>query len=414
MPFQPINFANIAPIGKPWARNFADNLKQGMEMGALPQRLLREQQQEALANALKQNELNYAPRMSEENLTKIRQENEWNPKINAANVANTGANTAHTNMQTQWMPQLNQSLIANQGANTAHTNLQTKLMPGTTAAENAYKYASAQALGRPQTDMGQMVNDHQNIIKKHGAGSAPDLMFRGLMQQAQAKSAMTGASETEKAFQSIRDREDLLKNQNLSPEERQRVGGELAILKSREIQKTVPAAMWPQLQAGSVMQTLMDDINIKDATRYSGIIAKKQKGIDRAAGNENWRKYEDAENKMESLATNVRAFTKGSVTSKEMNRLLKFLDGNRLSLSPAEAEKLMKSAFSTLTKEHIKYVNNAGNLSDLLVPAQNKYAAPPAPASQSRPGASPGTAANPQMVNNYNQPPIVVPYGGKK
>ncbi len=52
MPFQPINFANIAPIGKPWARNFADNLRQGFEMGNLPQKLMGEREQQALMNAL--------------------------------------------------------------------------------------------------------------------------------------------------------------------------------------------------------------------------------------------------------------------------------------------------------------------------------------------------------------------------
>lgn len=52
MPFQPINFANIAPIGKPWARDFAENLKKGMETYNLPQKLLAEREQMALNNAL--------------------------------------------------------------------------------------------------------------------------------------------------------------------------------------------------------------------------------------------------------------------------------------------------------------------------------------------------------------------------
>jgi hypothetical protein len=51
MPFQPINFANIAPIGKPWARDFAENLKKGMETYNLPQKLLGEREHQALMNA---------------------------------------------------------------------------------------------------------------------------------------------------------------------------------------------------------------------------------------------------------------------------------------------------------------------------------------------------------------------------
>lgn len=52
MPFQPINFANIAPQGNPAFRDLIDNLASGYKAGQLPGQLARQKQQEELANAM--------------------------------------------------------------------------------------------------------------------------------------------------------------------------------------------------------------------------------------------------------------------------------------------------------------------------------------------------------------------------
>jgi hypothetical protein len=54
MPFQPINFANIAPQGNPAFRDLIDNLASGYKAGQLPGQLARQKKQEEIANAMQQ------------------------------------------------------------------------------------------------------------------------------------------------------------------------------------------------------------------------------------------------------------------------------------------------------------------------------------------------------------------------
>lgn len=51
MPFQPIDFANIAPQGNPFMRDLVDNLASGYKAGQLPAQLNRQRQEEELKNA---------------------------------------------------------------------------------------------------------------------------------------------------------------------------------------------------------------------------------------------------------------------------------------------------------------------------------------------------------------------------
>lgn len=52
MPFRPIDFANIAPQGNPFLRDFVQNLAQGYQAAQLPQQLERQRQKEELANQM--------------------------------------------------------------------------------------------------------------------------------------------------------------------------------------------------------------------------------------------------------------------------------------------------------------------------------------------------------------------------
>lgn len=62
MPFQPINFANIAPQGNEFLRDFTDTISKGYQAGQLPSKLDREKRkQESDINAQ-----NLAAKMSEE------------------------------------------------------------------------------------------------------------------------------------------------------------------------------------------------------------------------------------------------------------------------------------------------------------------------------------------------------------
>jgi hypothetical protein len=51
MPFQPMNYANIAPQGNPFIRDLVDNLASGYKSGQMPAQMDRKRQQEEIANA---------------------------------------------------------------------------------------------------------------------------------------------------------------------------------------------------------------------------------------------------------------------------------------------------------------------------------------------------------------------------
>lgn len=61
MPFQPINFSNVAPIGNPAMRDFVENLMGGYKASQEPARMERQRKQEEIANALAQFNLEKAP-----------------------------------------------------------------------------------------------------------------------------------------------------------------------------------------------------------------------------------------------------------------------------------------------------------------------------------------------------------------
>lgn len=61
MPFQPIDFSNVQPIGQPWARDLVSNISEGYKASQLPQQIARERQKEEIANRLAQLKLNQEP-----------------------------------------------------------------------------------------------------------------------------------------------------------------------------------------------------------------------------------------------------------------------------------------------------------------------------------------------------------------
>jgi hypothetical protein len=61
MPFQPINFASIAPQGDPFMKGLVKNLAEGYMASQLPAQMERQKQQEELANAMAKFNLDKAP-----------------------------------------------------------------------------------------------------------------------------------------------------------------------------------------------------------------------------------------------------------------------------------------------------------------------------------------------------------------
>lgn len=54
MPFQPINYANIAPQGNPWVRDFVENMTKGYQAGRLPYETQQAEQKQDLDNKKQQ------------------------------------------------------------------------------------------------------------------------------------------------------------------------------------------------------------------------------------------------------------------------------------------------------------------------------------------------------------------------
>lgn len=71
MPFQPINFAGIAPQGSPGLRDLVSSLTEGMKMGRLPQQLEQKAKYNDFINLIKGNEAKYAEPTSIANLAHL-------------------------------------------------------------------------------------------------------------------------------------------------------------------------------------------------------------------------------------------------------------------------------------------------------------------------------------------------------
>lgn len=136
MPFQPINFANIAPQGNPAFRDLIDNLASGYKAGQLPGQLARQKKQEEIANAMQQLLLDEQPqKFGEESqgrqlanaLSKFKVQEEpqrFSSEMSSAAIERAlhQANTNRLNTMTpldamkqslenQWYPKLSQSKI---------------------------------------------------------------------------------------------------------------------------------------------------------------------------------------------------------------------------------------------------------------------------------------------------------------
>lgn len=69
MAFQPFNYAALPVQGKPWLRDFVENLASGYKAGQVPAELQRQKQKEQLANALSQLKVEEEPQRFQSELT---------------------------------------------------------------------------------------------------------------------------------------------------------------------------------------------------------------------------------------------------------------------------------------------------------------------------------------------------------
>lgn len=87
MPFQPVNFAGIAPLGNPAMRNFVDSLMKGYAAAKMPAQMGREAEAQELANAF------------------ARMRNQQEPQAFESKLASEAAQRAATETGTEFMKQ---------------------------------------------------------------------------------------------------------------------------------------------------------------------------------------------------------------------------------------------------------------------------------------------------------------------
>lgn len=133
MPFQPINFANIAPIGAPAARNFIESLVKGFQAAKMPQQMERQAQSEELLNALNnlkrqgaQLELQQAPQRFESQMSNEAVQRAFQ-QANAKRMESmTPLELQQMQLQNEFYPKNTQSQI---DSREAQTNLLKQLTP---------------------------------------------------------------------------------------------------------------------------------------------------------------------------------------------------------------------------------------------------------------------------------------------
>lgn len=292
MPFQPINFANIAPVGKPWARNFAENLRQGFEMGNLPQKLIGQKEQQALMNAL-QNE-------------KVQQAQAETPFAgqNAQNNASILQNTAN------FAPQMSQADIAYRMAQAKHAEQQASMPFGGQLSGVAREAFGLELL---KQQYGEDSEVYKNALERYQADLRQSNVLNDYRQRlggTTEKRASTTLGKTEMEIEDIYNRNDL------SPEEKEAKIGRYVLQRQKQVSDADSRKR--ALFASNVDKTL-DQINPKDLTQYGGAKGAVKLEVDKiksATGKapKEYKKYQEALTGSKLLAKQIRQFYGDSIT----------------------------------------------------------------------------------------------------
>ncbi len=295
MPFQPINFAAINPLGKPWARDFADNLRKGMETYNTPQKLLSEQEQRVIANAF--------------NKEKTLQEQAVTP---------FAAEKAQTDIRLK------------QGQAMHHENMNRMPYGGLVTGDVGQDLALHMILNDPNA----------SAELKKSAEEGRRLLLR--------QRAMANTPEATKLRE---DEQRIMNDPNMSYQDKQDAIGfnrakniKNSIIPEIEVQKTradITAEGFEKLLQPEMLEAL---------TQYSGTEGTLKRGADE------WQKwwtgktperllmYEDAESTAEGVAMNLRAAIKESVSPKKGEQILDMISPANLKRSPEQAVRRLKAA----------------------------------------------------------------------
>ena len=161
MPIQAMNFAGLPVQGDPGARGSLDALMKGMQAGLMPFQARQQLKQQQIANALAQNQLQYAPQMAQADLS-----------YKQAQTPYLQAQTDLMGQQAQYYAPNIKSEMAQRGAQTNLTSEQAKYLPldylirGTQTSNTGGRFGAAYELSRalqqmPKATREQWIADNQ-------------------------------------------------------------------------------------------------------------------------------------------------------------------------------------------------------------------------------------------------------------
>lgn len=113
-----INYQNLTPQGNPAAKGMLPSLMQGLQLGMMPHQMKQQLEQQRLANALKQLELQYAPQMNDAELA-----------YKQAQTPHMNAQTRQLGLESQYYPQDITSRIDERNVGTQLNKEQLRLLP---------------------------------------------------------------------------------------------------------------------------------------------------------------------------------------------------------------------------------------------------------------------------------------------
>lgn len=363
MPFQPINFANIAPIGKPWARDFAENLKKGMETYNLPQKLLGEREHQALMNAF--------------NREKVQQEQAQTP-FAAQNAQNAATENQVKADFAQPAAQAALRKAVEEGRLTAE---QAKYFGGTALANQGLARAQTELTNRsaslplsasfPNTPVGQMAALAE-YGKQVGKGSQEYQDAEEAVRASNAQDATRGMTAEQKHDAYMDQLRSIVQNPNVPPADRAEARTKLTQNESRAIIKANGQKVANQLSSGVPMQQsikklitrplkgydkktgqpVYDNSPLWYLSLYSGVDGKTRLANDILTKSPNYKKHIAAKNLAHTANDQFTAYNKLSVQPKSSKERLKIFDPSSLLLGQEGAYDAALDGINTLTMEH--------------------------------------------------------------
>ena len=283
MPFRPINFAGIAPIGEPAVRDLASTLMQGYQAGQRPGQLARQRQTKELQNRMLQEKAKYLPE------------------------------------------QLQQRLLSSQAA----TQLARR------------KAADPFFGGTVPGNVGQAMAYHR-LEQVYGPGSKPVVLAKELMDEqerqrdatANYKNAMAGSvgtrygTQVAKAAQELHDAQlgfmpATRRSERIPSSQQENI---INALKRKQLIQTSDSPARAKIRYAENIEKTLSQLDPKDLTQYAGAIGGAQKlasqirapfGLE-AKG---YDKYQSAVTAASLLAKQVRQFYGDSITPTVANEL---------------------------------------------------------------------------------------------